>query len=216
MKQILFRYIFTLILIVALSSCSMTYLSIYGIKKIRFLEEKEILDYGKQYKIPYQDSYQLDTSYFSFMSNLDSDKYGSQIKNHLQPLQALYYNQEGELLSFHINCYAGGFPNLKWDRNDIFSTFPPKEQAPIDRILSLADHMKFAKPMSQTENLSIVNFDNIVIVYWSRFMGRQSKRLINYVQANERLAYDRKVKIVYINADNIFAGENKTAAGNKK
>jgi hypothetical protein len=36
-------------------------------------------------------------------------------------------------------------------------------------------------------------------------MGRQSKRLIHFVQENSKLAKDYKVKIIYVNTDNIFA-----------
>lgn len=36
-------------------------------------------------------------------------------------------------------------------------------------------------------------------------MGRQSKRLIGFVQDNVKLATDKRVKIIYVNTDNFFA-----------
>jgi hypothetical protein len=36
-------------------------------------------------------------------------------------------------------------------------------------------------------------------------MGRQSKRFIEYVQENVKLALDKKVKIYYVNSDNVLA-----------
>jgi len=141
----------------------------------------------------------------TLLSSLDSTNFKGQIKNHYQPLQVLYYNKTGELKSFQINCYAGGFPNLDWNRDSLFTTFPPREQAPIDSIISIDLQLKYIHPLSQTIDFSNENYEYIVIVYWNRLMGRQSKRLIHFVQENRKLAKDYKVKIIYVNTDNIFA-----------
>jgi hypothetical protein len=103
-----------------------------------------------------------------------------------------------------VNCYAGGFPNLKWDINGIMSAFPPKQQAPIDSIIPLETQLKYLDPISPSFKLSLDSYDYIVIVYWNRFMGRQSKRLIHIVQENCKLEKEKKVKIIYANTDNIF------------
>jgi len=176
-------------------------------KKTKTVDEKTIVRYAKKYNIPVVDSYELDTAYISHLNSLDTTKYKTQIKNHYQPLQALYYDNSGHLKSFQVNCYAGGFPNLKWDRNEIMTTFPPKEQAPVDSIVSVETQLKYLIPLSQTSKLSVDNYDWIVIVYWNRFMGRQSKRLIHFVQDNSKLEKEKKVKIIYANTDNIFAGQ---------
>jgi hypothetical protein len=190
-----------------LTSCSKVFLQLYGIKNIKQVDEKTILKYGKKYNIPKQDSYELDTTYLSYLFSLDTAKYKLQIKNHYQPLQALYYDKDGYLQSFQVNCYAGGFPNLRWDGNDGFTTFPPQEQAEIDSIVTLDQQKKYLQPLSQTQSLDIDSFSYIVIVYWNRYMGRQSRRLIKIVQENQRLATGRKVKIIYANSDNLFAPE---------
>lgn len=197
----------TLTLVFGLTGCSSIFTGLYGIKKIKTVEEKTIVRYAKKYDVPSGDSYELDTSYFSYLHSLDTTKYKSQIKNHSQPLQALYYDKSGYLKSFQVNCYAGGFPNLKWNRNEIMATFPPKQQASVDSIVPLETQMKYLNPPSQTAKLSIDNYDYIVIVYWNRFMGRQSKRLIRSVQDNSKLETDKKVKVIYANTDNVFAGQ---------
>lgn len=199
--------IITLTFSLGLTSCSSIFKGFYGMKKTKTIDEKTIARYSKKYNIPTADSYELDTAYFSYLFLLDTAKYKSQIKNHSQPLQALYYNKLGNLKSFQVNCYAGGFPNLKWNRNEIMTTFPPRQQAPIDSIVSLEIQIKYLKPLSQTSKLSVDSYDYIVIVYWSRFMGRQSKRLIHFVQENSKLEKEKKVKIIYANTDNIFAGQ---------
>jgi len=192
----------TLTFVFGLTGCSSIFTGLYGIKKTKIVDEKTVVRYAKKYNIPSADNYELDTAYFSYLFSLDTTKYKSQIKNHYQPLQALYYDNSGHLKSFQVNCYAGGFPNLKWDRNEIMTTFPPKQQAPIDSIVSLETQMKYLKPKLSTES-----YDYIVIVYWNRFMGRQSKRLIRFVQKNIKLENEKKVKLIYANTDNIFAGQ---------
>lgn len=190
-----------------LMSCSAIFSGMYGMKKTKALDEKTILRFAEKYNIPVADCYELDETYFSYLLSLDSVRYSEEVKNHSQPLQALYYDRSGHLKSFQVNCYAGGFPNLKWNRNEIMSTFPPKQQAPIDSIVSLETQMKYLKPFSQTEKINDISYDYIVVVYWSRFMGRQSKRLVRFVQENSTLKAEKKVKIIYVNTDSIFAKE---------
>ena len=192
---------------IGLSSCSTISSGIYGIKKLKPVDEKTILHYSEKYNIPASVSYELDTSYITFLATLDTTQYKEERKNHYQPLQALYYNQAGQLQSFQINCYAGGFPNLNWDRNEIFSTFPPQQQAPVDSILPLGTLLHYLQPLSQSKEFTAEDFDYVVIVFWNRFMGRQSKRLIRFVQDNSNLALDQNVKIIYVNNDNIFLGK---------
>lgn len=193
--------------IVGLTSCTSFLTALYGTKKIKTVDERTIARYSKKYNIPIAENYELDIAYFSYLFSLDTTTYQYQIKNHYQPLQALYYDNLGYLRSFHVNCYAGGFPNLKWDRNEIMTTFPPKQQAPIDSIVSLETQIKHIKPIMETPKLSIDGYEYIVIVYWNRFMGRQSKRLIHFVQENSKIQKEKKVKIIYVNNDNIFAGK---------
>jgi len=188
-----------------LTSCSSILQGLYGIKSPIEINDKLIIRYSEKYNIPLTDSYKLDTTYLTYISSLDSINLKEQIKNHYQPLQVLYYDKTGQLESFQVNCYTGGFPNLQWNRGSIMTTFPPQKQAPIDSIIPLNLQLRFLKPLSQTKNISFENYDYIVIVYWSRFMGRQSKRLIEIVQKNYKLAKDYKVKIIYVNNDNIFA-----------
>jgi len=180
-------------------------MGLFGMNNPKVVDDITILQYAKTYGIPTEDNYELDTAYLTFLSSYDT-AYKTQIKNHLQPLQALYFNRSGQLRSFQLNCNAGGMTNLTWDRNKIMTTFPPKEQTPVDNLLSLDTQLKFLRPLSQMSKLTIDNYDYIVIIYWSRFMGRQSKRLIHFIQDNGKLAGGNKIRIIYANNDNIFAG----------
>ncbi len=206
-----------------ISSCS-PILGIYGIHPPRKLSEKKICKSAKRLSIPKSQLFQLDSSYFSYLSYLDTIQIDSlssselieqkksikeQIKNHIQPLQALYFNKTGELVSFQINCYAGGFPNLKWDRNEILKSFPPKLQAPLDFLVTPTLLSSFLLPFSETSKLNfkdteMVIYDYVVYVFWSKFMGRQNKRFIRFIQENHRLFAKSNVKFIYVNLDNSY------------
>src|SRR5688572_739650 len=107
--------ILTLTCSFVVTSCA----TILGMNKLKSIDEKTIVQYAKKYNIPSADNYELDTTYFTFLKSFDTTRYKEQIKNHYQPLQALYYDKTGHLQSFQINCYAGGIPNLNWNRNGI-------------------------------------------------------------------------------------------------
>jgi len=174
-------------------------------KDMKAVDEKMILQLGQEYNIPFEDSYELDTAYATFLLSHDKTLYQQQIKNHYQPLQALYFDKVGQLISFQINCNAGGSPNLAWDRDSILTTFPPKQQTKIDNMLSLDKQLKFLHPLKQTSKFNAADYDYVVVIYWNRFMDRQSKRFIKFMQDNSKLSKDKRVKIIYVNNDNIFA-----------
>ncbi len=204
MKRIIYFLLLVFIACSSLTGCKQVFLGLYGMKMPKEMNEKRILKYAKKYHIPKEDCYQVDSAFVDYLHSLDTSKFKAQIKNHYQPLQALYYNQNGMLESFQINCYAGGFPNLLWNRNQQFETFPPKQQAPVDSILPLQKQWSFLVPLSTTIKRSPLETDYFVIVYWSRFMGRQSKRLLRYVRENAKLSSGQHVKIIYVNNDNQF------------
>ena len=107
------------------------------------------------------------------------------MNNHVQPLQALYFDRSGRLVSYHVNCYAGGFPNLKWNHDDAFSSFPPASVSPLDTLVSLQDLLPHVKtPAGETPTCQSSPVDYTVVVMWPVFMGRQSKRLIKTVKKN--------------------------------
>ncbi len=180
--------------------------SIIGLKDPKPLSDIEITKYSKTFKVDQFYNYRIDTSYLDFIQKLDTTKFNEQRKNHIQPLQALYFNSKGELHKFYINCYAGGFPNLKWNRDGMLNTFLPKDQAPIDTILSLKRQLSYLRPVCSLTKESVENsFDFYIVVYWNKCTKRHSKRLIKSIQYNVNKATSEKVIIIYANYDNVFA-----------
>jgi hypothetical protein len=203
------RFIFLILIsVLELTSCTSIIFGLYGMKKPKNVNEKTIAKYSEKYNIPLTDSYEMDTTYMTYLFSLDTTKYKESINHHAQSLQVLYYDKNGQLQSFQINCYASAFPNLNWNKYDILTTFPPGQQTPLDSIVSLATQFKYLRLLKETITFQANKYDYIVIVYWNRFMGRQSKRLIQLVQNNSNLARDKKIKIIYANTDNIFGSAN--------
>ena len=189
------------------SSCSAVFLGVYGIHKPKAVTEAEIIRSAKQYKIPLANTYELDASYRDYILTNDTSLHRQAMKNHLQPLQAIYYSPEGKMLSFQVNCYAGGYPNLKWERNGNMNTFPPKVQAPLDSLVPISMQFKFLLGLSNSAVPQYEPGQPTLIVFWSKFMGRQTKRFIRILQENAELAQRDELSIFYVNADNIFVEE---------
>jgi hypothetical protein len=174
-------------------------------KDMKAVSEQDIQLLSQEFGIPLEDSYELDTAYATFLLSHDKVLYKEQIKNHYQPLQALYFDKVGQLKSFQVNCNAGGSPNLAWDRDSILTTFPPKQQTTLDNLLTLQTQLKFLRPLKQTSKFNVGDYDYVVVIYWNRFMDRQSKRFIKFMQDNSELSKSTNIKILYANNDNIFA-----------
>jgi len=188
-------------------------MGIYGIHTPKKLKLNKISRVSKRLKLAPEDCFILKETYFSYLSSLKKldtlNNHKNQIKNHSQPLQALYYNRNGNLKSFQINCYAGGFPNLRWDRDSILTTFPPKLQAPIDSIISDTVLLSYLiSQSSKSRKIDPRKNDYLVFVFWSKFMGRQNRRFIHFIQQNRSQAEDMNIRIVFVNMDNAFKESN--------
>jgi hypothetical protein len=191
-----------ILLLLFLSSCSTIVTSLYGLKSNKHRSVESIEKYSKKYKIPNQDLYVIDSSYISFIHDIDSSDW-QLAKKHFQPLQALYFDHSGTLISFHNNCFAGGFPNLKWNRDGIFEKFVPKSQIAVDSLLNFEKQLQYLKTIKgdklNPSNYSSANYN--VVVYWGVNWGRQSKRLIKYIKANCNLAKNESINILFANDD---------------
>jgi hypothetical protein len=191
---------FILLFIVAfVSSCNTLFSKIYGISNdIQICSNQEIVQIAEKYKISKLDIYKLDTTYYDFIFSLKDPII---IKNHCQPLQAVYFDKNGKIEAFFINCYANGFPNLKWNENHDFDVFPPTQQQGliIDTLVNYNKIKSYIKPIFESQ-INDDDFDYFVIVFWSKAGGRQSKRLIKQIHENVKLAKDN-VKLMFVNND---------------
>ncbi len=219
MKRILI--VFILFWLVFLTSCNSTFLLFYGVHNPEKVTKEEILFQAKKMKIDTNEVYVLikgdkenkknnskeNVDNYSISSGADLCVTNPVSYRHNQPLQVLYFNREGKLISFHNNCYAGGFPNLKWDKNHVFSSFPPKTQIPLDSIFTLRKVLENVYDLNGIPaNRKIGESDFYVVVFWNIFMKRQSRRLIEIVNDNIKLAHSEYViTTLYVNDDTYFS-----------
>ena len=178
--------------------CCSTFYScklIYGLKKNVPLSQEEIKETANRFKII--NTYSIDSSYLLFLISITNHQLA---KNHFQPLQALYYNKAGKSIASFLNCYAGGFPNLKWNKNSNLNTFPPYPIGTEDSI-SLNTLLTGCKIQYRGNNL---NNDYTIVIFWNKFMNRQTTVFQNSIRKNISLARNLSLNIIYINNDNLF------------
>lgn len=192
------------------SSCGLIIMKSMGMKNFRILSRDDIKEASKAFKIDADKVYFFDSTYFKFIDSIKTS-YPKISQNHFQPLQVMYFNREGQMVGFIVNCYAPGFPNLQWNKFGSLNVFPPSDTTKIlDSLFTLKIISRFAKPVKEInqKRISSLNItDYIVVVIWTRFMGRQTQRLLNEVEQNIKLLNDRSITVLYINADNVYLHE---------
>jgi hypothetical protein len=192
------------------TSCGQLFLMAYGMKSSpKPMTENKIITQAKKWNIPINQVYELEVEpYKAHFSKIDTTLYNhmnlqTAINNYMQPLQLFYYNPKGELISRFVNCNAGGFPNLNWNQSGAFDhSFPPLPSlTKLDSLITLKDQLAFSHALQKSEHKLNIDSNYIVVVFWNRFMGRQSKRLIEYVHKNIAQHHVQKAIVIYINND---------------
>lgn len=205
-------FLFLLVFTCLLTSCNAVLTKMYGLRtRNEAVSDETRAGYAREFGVPPDAWYELDGSladylmstYVAGKDSVEQSKYAGAINNHLQPLQAMYFDCAGQLVSYHVNCYAGGFPNLKWNHDDAFSSFPPASVSPLDTLVSLQDLLPHVKtPAGETPICQSSPADYTVVVMWPVFMGRQSKRLIKMVKKNLKTAPDTlRAELLLVNND---------------
>jgi len=191
--------------LIILASCQTAMQAIVGFREPKPLGRAQLQKTASRYGIPQEaHSTVLDTSFYHVLRRMKAQD-AETAKNHSQPLQAIYYNAAGQQQSYHINCYAGGFPNLAWSRDGILAQFPPAQQAPRDSTFTLAEHLRYLRPLNEQPLSAIKPADYTVVIYWNYFMTRQSRRLIEAVQQNVALApAGTRIEMVFVNNDSFY------------
>jgi hypothetical protein len=194
---------------VFLGGCNALLKSVYGVKEPKMLTETQVIKLSNNMGIPQHESYILDKKFFSFIKesdsvkNIDSRKCSPMISKYQQPLQAYYFDESGKLLSFHNNCNAPGFPNLKWNIKHQFDKFVPTTTIPVtDSVVTLIKMLPFIQPLHKGN--SIKKGEYTVLVFWCGFMKKQSNELIKIVRENLKLDVKKTSTLCFVNVDNCF------------
>jgi hypothetical protein len=176
-------------------SCS----ALYGIKPQKKVDQSKINTFYSQLTLKNFQSAVVDSTFITSVKNvLKNDS--AQINYHLQPLQAFYFDSKDSLISYHVNCNAGGFPNLQWNRGNVFDVFPPITQTKPTQLFglnSIKSAAKLDKPIVETKP------EYTVVVFWDLMLERQSKRLIDEIEKNLMLT-NKKTDLILINNDGLY------------
>jgi hypothetical protein len=192
------------------NSCSFVAKKMTGIKKPKMMNERLHARYLKKFKAPADQAYLIDTNYIGFFELLDTSRFREQKKNHFQAMQALYYGHNQFQEAWFINCYASGFPNLNWNLENNFGTFPPKTAAPLDSLVSFDRLIAHAQPFRNHPRHKVGEREPYTVVFiWSRTFKKQSKRLHKVLIENLKMC-NKPYRIIYINNDNIYAQSDVT------
>lgn len=187
------------------SSCSSIIKFTYGINKLKTVDDSEIEKYCLKYQIPLQNCFVLDPEYVNYINSINKTVY-TEVNFFYQPLQLMYFDKSEKLISYFVNCNAGGWPNLKWNRNHNFEQFPPFSNYNPE-IIKLSDITNYIKPLNKDFNF-FKNYKNnsdfVVIIFWNRFMGRQTKKFLKIINSNLNLNKNTNITVFYVNNDNFL------------
>lgn len=194
------------IIITFLTSCTPILMGVIGIKNPRGITEEKIVRFSERNKIPLTNLFLIDNLYLAeYKKNNGIDSLP--IKNHAQPLQIKIFNETQNIVGHRVNCQVGGFPNLKWNGYGYFDSLPPPERFKLDTIYTLQQdffNYQFFKNKEYYNFEKVKINDYVFVVYYTNFMGRQSKRLIKFAQKLKANHSDKKIEILYVNMDSFF------------
>lgn len=183
-----------------LCSCGL----LMGVKKPKELTINEIKSTQKRLQIPDSLSFVLNKTYVQYLKSCPQ----SEKKNHLQPLQIIFFNKYMKIQSYFVNCHAQGFPLLNWNRDNILDSFSHKTLTPIDSCISLSSillNLRGITTISKYENQSVFqNYDFICLIFWNKFMFKQSHNLLNQYRKSLYKNSSLKILTLFINNDNLF------------
>ncbi|WP_143437076.1 MULTISPECIES: hypothetical protein [Hymenobacter] len=177
---------------------------LYGMRQTQTIDFPQVRQYAQAYGVGTAPgkSFALDTSYLTFLKKQPPARQ-REATHHGQPLQLLYYNRAGQLVSYYVSCNANGFPNLEWNHRKSLDVFPPVSQTLPDSLLSFAQLAPFLRTVGGSRVSAMESSaDYTVVVFWSHRMGRQSQRLLAAAHYNlQRAAGTQKTYIMYVNND---------------
>ena len=186
-----------------LFGCGTIFMASYGIKSGKILSSDEII---KSFKLNNLDSF---TCYFlndNIVKDLDMlvarDSNNFLYSNYLlQPLQVIIFNSE-KMISHISNCNLGGFPNLNWDQylTDFPIAYNNSKGFPE---INFNQYKNYLSNVKDKEN-QFENSQYKMLVIYSDFMGRQSKKLIKRTKEYyTKYSKTKSIQLIFVNANNL-------------
>jgi hypothetical protein len=187
-------------------SCGKIMMGVYGVHNYEGYTIKQVDESARYYGIPQQDAFIMDSLYYQRFGFAKKADIKGKVKDLFQPLQLRVYDLNGKLLSQYANCNVPpGLFNLNW--KIYLDTLPPnpKYVSANDtlRKVNLQTEFEYVRPMYENTRIASPTPKYYVVIYWSRFMGRQSKHFIK--QVHKYFApYKNQINYIYINTEPLY------------
>lgn len=201
-----YLFSFCLLILISFSSCQTMLMRTMGIKSIKEFDQivyaKNAEKLKKGFDSPIRSVILTDTASVRFMALVDSIT----VKDAYQPVQILYFKQ-GQLQSYHANCYAKGTitGNLDWNVAGHFNQYIPTSVKPTQHEKWNLSTLSSTLSLGLTDQQASSN-DVIVLIWTSAFM-KQALSAKEVIQENLKLAEPSSLSplIVLANSDHFFA-----------
>lgn len=179
-----------------------------GCRNPKVLSEKAYKRYLRKLDAPIHMAYSADTTFiYQLLADFPDSTHHVMVKNQFQPVQMIYYGHSQYKNYQLINCYASGFPRLNWNKEGRLDQFPPIKGAPTDSLITFDRLMGYFKPFGHQNKYTVgPNEPYTVVIFWGRWMLKESKRLNRYLKDNIAKA-NEPYRIIYVNIDEVFAFE---------
>lgn len=190
----------------ALCSCSKVALGLMGVHSYDSYIIEDVKKASKKLRIRQEDSFITDSLYYQCLGFSKRADIKGMAKDMVQPLQVRVYDVNGKLLGQRANCNVPGFPNLRWNKYGYFDSLPPNLKYMVNdtiKALTLQTEFEYMHPLFDNTRIASPTLKHYVVIYWSRFMGRQSKRLIKQVK-KYYLPYANQINYIYINTEPLY------------
>ncbi|UPT67220.1 MAG: hypothetical protein M0D57_00520 [Sphingobacteriales bacterium JAD_PAG50586_3] len=187
-------------------SCGKIMMGAYGVHNYDGYTLQQVDKAARKYGVQPKDAFIMDSLYYQRFGFAKKADVMGRVKDLFQPLQLRIYDTNGKLLAQYANCNVPpGLFNLSWKR--YLDTLPPNPKyiSTNDTLskINLQTEFEYVRPMYESNRIASPTSKYYVVIYWSRFMGRQSKHFIK--QVYKRFApYKNQINYIYINTEPLF------------
>jgi hypothetical protein len=128
------------------------------------------------------------------------------LKNLIQPLQVRAFDKTGKMVGFICNCMVGGFPNLNWGNYGRLDSVPPFKNSMPDTVIYFEkDFKNYKNSNGETPDINkYTDSDYNIVVFYTLFMHRQTKLLVNKVKEYVARNSSLKINVIYVNAEVLY------------
>jgi hypothetical protein len=168
------------------SACSI----ITGVKQPEMIDTKTYHEKKQQWNIAEENCMVLKTNW---IDTLRAKKYKPNFSPGFRPLQFQCYDKEGKLISQYSSC-EGSLEKL-----ELFDSYPPKNYHPFDTLFLVKEKEKYLADDLKTNPNFNTDYDLLILVYWSSWMGKPSRKLVEKILNYRTTHAKHNIQLYFVN-----------------